>query len=532
MSNNKINFAALRRVSTEKQEKEGESLRTQKNEIEISVEQLGGKIIGWYGSQEHATPGYEKKEIDRLISDAKKKRFDAVIVSDADRWSRDNQKSRQGLDIFKEFGIRFFIGTSEQDLSNEDHRLFLGISAEIGQFFAVKQKRKSITNRIARAKRGLPTAGKLPYGRTYDKENGWGIDKEKKSIIEEIARRYLAGEKMPELATEYGMNHSNLHKILTKRSGDEWEQEFHSKELNIHDKVITKIPRLLPQKTIDAILKKSAANKTYSHGQRKHYYLLSRMIFCEHCGYAMFGQINSEGKKYYRHISATKRDKKCTNPKTWIPAEEIEDLVMRHLFECFGNPSAVQKAIEEATPNLEKIREYQNRISAIDSTLNKIQAARDRILKLVVNLAIGEKESERQLKDQNKRQEKLQVEKERLLDYLESQPDFDKIKTVSKNVSTAFLTRKRLIKEKANINFDKMTWEEKRHLVEMVFSGKTPDGRRMGVFIEWPEKGNWRFSIRGHLIDQENLIRNKAPKDFEQSAGYKQDSLVNKYACY
>src|SRR4030042_3480199 len=99
----KLRFAALRRVSTEQQEKTGESLRTQKTDIEKYVEQLGGEIIAWYGGQEHATPGYEKKEIDRLLNDAQKtpKRFDAVIVTHADRWRRDNRKSAKGLDILK-----------------------------------------------------------------------------------------------------------------------------------------------------------------------------------------------------------------------------------------------------------------------------------------------------------------------------------------------------------------------------------------------------------------------------------------------
>lgn len=42
----------------------------------------------------------------------------------------------------------------------------------------------------------------------------------------------------------------------------------------------------------------------------------------------------------------------------------------------------------------------------------------------------------------------------------------------------------------------------------MVFSGKTPDGDRMGVYITWSDDGSdWTFSIRGHLIEEEGLIR-------------------------
>jgi DNA invertase Pin-like site-specific DNA recombinase len=105
--NKKLRFAALRRVSTEQQEKVGESLRTQTTQLEKYVAELGGSIVGWYGGQEHATPGHEKKEVQRLLQDAQRKTFDAVIVTDADRWSRDNAASQAGLEVFRDQGIRW-----------------------------------------------------------------------------------------------------------------------------------------------------------------------------------------------------------------------------------------------------------------------------------------------------------------------------------------------------------------------------------------------------------------------------------------
>jgi hypothetical protein len=34
---------------------------------------------------------------------------------------------------------------------------------------------------------------------------------------------------------------------------------------------------------------------------------------------------------------------------------------------------------------------------------------------------------------------------------------------------------------------DGMTWEEKRALAEMVFTGKTLEGERLGIYIQWVE---------------------------------------------
>lgn len=540
MENNKLDlrFAALTRVSTEKQEKEGESLRAQKTEIENAVKQLGSNIVEWYGGQEHATPGHEKKEINRLLDDVRKNKFDAVIVTDADRWSRDNKVSQTGLEIFETHNIRFFIGMSEQDLTNEDDTLFLAFSAIIGQYAAKKQKRKSLLSRIHRAKRGLPTCGRLPYGRIYEEKSGWGIDKQKQTAIQEIAKRYLSGEKLPDLAEEFGMNHSNLHKILTKRCGGSWEIKFNSNDLKIHEQIEMKIPSLLPDNIIAAVVKKADANRTYlhGHGRIKNHYLLGRMVFCKHCEYTIFGQTNHNGHRYYRHAH-TKRERKCPClNKTWVIADELENIVMLHLFECFGNPKAVERAIEKAIPSLEQIKEYQINFKHIECELNKIKLGRNKILRFIANDKITEKDAANQLDELKQREINLQTKQRQINEYLENHPYPDKVKAVSKNFSAQFrnyiLQFNTIRRAVAHTPYKEMTYEDKRALLEMIFSSKTPDGKRMGVYVQWNENG-WKLNIHGHLIDKQGLSPlNGSLKEAwfgdvnENSGGYMQKELL------
>src|SRR5262245_16077005 len=101
-----LRFAARVRVSTEKQEQQGESLRTQRTQITNDVELLGGTIVAWYGGQEHATEGWEKKELVRLTQDARKGKFDAVIHAHADRWDRGSAEAKEALEAFKEHRVR------------------------------------------------------------------------------------------------------------------------------------------------------------------------------------------------------------------------------------------------------------------------------------------------------------------------------------------------------------------------------------------------------------------------------------------
>jgi len=502
-----LHFAALVRVSTEKQEKTGESLRTQRKQIKDAVERLGGAIVEWYGGQEHATPGWEKGEVKRLLANAQKesRSWDAVIVSDADRWSRDNETSRKGLDLFKRLGIRFFTALKEWDLFQPADKFFLGVSAVVGEYQAAQQNWKSITNRIERAKRGWPTTGKLPFGRTWDRDKKeWGIDPQKKNLIEDAARRYLAGESIPDLADEYGMNASTLHKNLTKRCGDTWVQEFNSDELNIHEEVPTKVPRLLPEETIKAIHERVEANKTYSRGMIKNQYLLSGMVFCEHCGYALFGQEN-HGRLFYRHAHL-KRVRKCAGPKQWPFADELEDAVLRHLFNVFGNPKAVEEAMQAAIPDQEEKRKQQERVKELDRLIEKETKARQRILHLVRKGDVTEDEASQELQAAKDAETRYQEERGRLAASLENVPTPEEVKRVGRRVSKAFV-RANAAKDVANWNFDRMTWEEKRDLLQRVFAGKMPDGRRRGVYITWaePEPGCKRrkvasYTIRGRLV--------------------------------
>lgn len=498
--NKALRFAGLIRVSTEQQAEEGESLRTQKASIEKDAAQLGGTIVAWYGGQEHATPGYEKSEVDRLVRDAAKDRraFDAVMVANADRWSRDNTKSQAGLDVFKLNRVRFFVGVSEYDLYNPEHVLFLGMSAVIGRFQAQHQNRKSMLNRIERAKRGLPTCGKLPFGRTFDrKAERWGIDPKQQALVADCAKRYLAGERLPDLAEEYGLNHSNLHKVLMHRCGTDWEIVFESDELNIHETVKIAVPRLLDERTIAAVRRKALANKTFEHKQPKYQYLLGGMVFCAHCGYAMFGQTNHGKRSYYRHAH-TYRVRGCTQPKTWVLAEDLEENVIRHLFETFGNPLAVQRAIDEATPNRDKIAEYQERQKRLEDALAKVKVGRDRILRLVTKGTITDTDAEDELSALAKREQGHHEELSRLEECLANVPTKELMHAVAGRVSAKFTA----LRHHANASLDDMTWDDRRLLCQTVFGGNLPDGRRMGVYISWDEDKQWRYTIRGHLIDE------------------------------
>lgn len=511
MPHKPIRFAALIRVSTEKQEKQGESLRTQQKQITQAVESLGGKITKTYAGQEHATAGWEREQLGQLLADAGRKRkpFDAVMVVEASRWSRDNASSKAGLQVFRDNGIRFFTMTTEHDLYDPSAILFLGMSAEIAEYHARQQKQKSLLSCIERAKRiGAPTSGKKPYGRLWDrKAEKWGVDPKKQAIIEDVAERYLAGESMPKLAQEYNINHSFLNKTLSESCGDRYTISWDVPDLNIKQSVEIKIPRLLPERTIKAIRQKAEANRTYQKGRPKYEYLLNGFVFCGTCGYSLTGQGNAKGERYYRHRT---RSRNCTcdvSPKPYVRCDHLDDAVIAALFDTFGNLAGVERAIEQATPNMAKIKETRKKMAKLQADLEGIERSRNAVLTLVDKESISIEQAETKLNDIKSREALFNDKLEGLAASIDYAPSPEAIKATAKQVVESFSkprvsARKRLAIRDAN-DLSKMTYADKRALVETVFMGRMPDGAPMGVYVD-PIEGQenfrtkkWAFTLRG-----------------------------------
>ncbi len=507
----KLRFAPLVRVSTEKQERQGESLQTQRKQIQQYVKTLDGYIPDgcWrYSGQEHATPGQERENLDRLLKDSGKGVFDAIIVCDASRWSRDNAKSKAGLEILRQNGIRFFVGSTEYDLFSPQARLFLGMSTEMNEFFALEQSRKSMENRIERARKGIPTGGKLPYGRTYDKETGaWGIDEEKAKNIKWSAGQYLKGESLQKLAKTLNMNMPNLWKILTKRSGDKWEVRFGSSKLNINESVQIKIPRLLDQETIDRIHERAASNKTFTHGHIKHQYLLSRMIFCADCGYTMFGQTNHGDRRYYRHPRY--RKKEC-DISFWVRADDLEGAVIAHLFGMYGDIENMEKAMLRAIPDASRIGELREQEEGLKKRLEKAEGERQRLIKSIAKGIISDSEAERTILEIRERTSLLTEEIEKIRPQVEKVPTEGQIRRKAKLIKR---TLEGIYTRPGRLS--KMSFDDKRKLAQMVFAGKTPEGARCGVYVKRSGKAGEPviYEIKGLFGDIQDRLPVSSKQD-------------------
>lgn len=503
-----LRFAPIIRVSTEKQEKRRESLHNQTEEIRQYVSNLGGTIPEscWrYTDRESATPEKERILLNNLLADSGKDIFDAVIVCDAGRWSRDNLKSKTGLNILRQNGIKFFVGTTQYDLFKPAANLFLGMSAEIGAFQAAERKRRSMEKRIERARKGIPTSGKLPYGRLFDKKTGsWSLDREKKRIIQQAAQRYIDGENIKEIAASMGFVRSTLYHILTTNSGSDWEIRFRSKDLNIHETVTMKVPPLLSPETIEKIHQRVIINTNSRRGNRKWFFLLSGFVFCNKCGFRFNVYKNQRDRRYYRH-RVNEHNKKC-QVRNVIPAPDLENAVILNLLHTLGDPERAGQAMQGATSDIKRIQVLQRELKQLKLELKDMEKKKKRVVDAVAAGTLKPVETTRTMNDLR---EKTRAKENRLQSIegeLESLPDPDQIKQARKlsaDMAQSVAQNPKLIFERDN------QW--KRSLVEKVFAGKDRVGKPLGIYVEHVDE-KWQYEIRGAF---ETGVRNLPLTDWE-----------------
>lgn len=566
----KLRFAPLIRVSGEEQARLGESLDTQRKQIEEAVKSLGGvippKLATRYSGQEHATPGYERKKFDQLLADAASGQFDAIMVADISRWSRDNEKSQQGLKVLRKHGIRFFVLTTEHDLTNPEAELALGMFSMMNHYLARTQVKKAVDNRLARIRRGCPACGAIPFGRTFDKNTEtWGVDEEKKKLIQRIAKRYIKGESLRAIARENRMNAICLWRILLKRSGPEFVVVFNKLQLDeddrkrrrhqgkkvddlveknrkkakrIHDRVreieledkyifMIDVPSLLDEAILARVRETSKKNQKL-RGPRKHKYLLGGYLYCSECGKSMTGQSQDKSNKsyrYYRHINPQNVTlNTCSQKGVFVDADVIEDAVLLHLFATLGNASKIQKAIEAGNPDMKEQEEAVKEIEIKLIELKKIEVSKERLVAAVAGGHIQGEAIAKKMQVLEEEEYAIKDRVESLNTKIEGAPTPEMIKNIAGRLARGGTARRRAAIRGAMTpeEYERMSWKEKRELVELFFAESNGNAVPFGVYISRDpnyrlrgrKNRKWQYEIRGRFaLDRERIEIPLSDKD-------------------
>ena len=186
--------AIYARVSTSNH---GQDVTVQTRELEQFARARGWQIVGSYLDSGISGAKDTRPELNRLMADAHKRRFDVVAVWKFDRFARSVSHLLRALDTFRVLGIEFVSLSESLDTATPAGRMVftvLGAVAELERSLIAERVRAGLRNAKAKGIRlGRPRAF---------------VDAAK------IARLHAQGRSVREIAVELGYSRSLVHKTL------------------------------------------------------------------------------------------------------------------------------------------------------------------------------------------------------------------------------------------------------------------------------------------------------------------------------
>jgi DNA invertase Pin-like site-specific DNA recombinase len=146
-----IRVAMYARVST----LNGQDPELQMRELREYADRRGWKLAGEYVDVGISGSKEKRPELDRLMADAHKRRFDAVCVWRFDRFARSVSHLLKALETFKALGIEFVSYSEQMDTSTPAGKMVftvLGAVAELERSLIIERVKAGLRNARAKGK--------------------------------------------------------------------------------------------------------------------------------------------------------------------------------------------------------------------------------------------------------------------------------------------------------------------------------------------------------------------------------------------
>lgn len=319
-----------------------------------------------------------RKEFQRMMRDAEKGYFQAVIAYKSNRIGRNMLQALQNEEKLSKFSVRVLYAKEEFG-DNAAGRFALRTMMNVNQFYSENMAEDIMRGLLDNAERCMVT-GALPLGYVSDGNRRYAIDDGQAAIVREIFERFMSGWSFADMASDL-----NQRGILTKQGGHWNKGSFHRILTNerytgvyIYRNIRTEggIPILIDRDTWLAVQQRLKTKKNPVGAQRHSGdYLLTGKLFCGLCGTPMVGISGtgkSGGKHYYYSCQKRRLEHDCK--KKNVSRDWIEDAVCQGVVDY-----VLQDRVIEWMADC--VIDYQNRhkddgtISVLTSRQKKVDAS-------------------------------------------------------------------------------------------------------------------------------------------------------------
>lgn len=458
-----MKVAVYCRVSTVDQKDQGTSLDTQADECRAYAAGRGWEVVEVYQEQ------YSGEYIDRpLLSKVRAmvtaRTIGAVLVYDFDRLSRSQFDPFTLAGEMISNGVLYVSVTEGEIRTREDVFMKLGLSSYRASTERDKIRTRTMTGRKAKAERGIPAGGRIPYGYKWrveplagphDKRNeitrrtGLDLDSATAPHVEMLFRRIAEGIPLRQVAADMQTlgiatpsgkakwAHTTVRAILTNPTYMGKREEYkhigvpsgngnkrksvlrdEAERIPLPDGVVTP---LIDETTFMAVQRRLELNK--EHSKRNSHYppeaaMLRGFAVCGICGSKMqVGEIRSGSYQYRCYHRGRSVVINPGEPKSnTIPCAELDTAVWGQFYALLSKPEMIAGALAQverddptagdlaAVDSAEKeaTRQLHNLVNQLANVSGTLaNMVQDKADTLVTQIAYLQQEKERLLARQN-----------------------------------------------------------------------------------------------------------------------------------
>ncbi len=382
--------AAYARYSTDRQTEN--SIAYQLKEIKKYCSAHDIEIVATYTDEGCSGTNADREGFQQMLQAAQVGAFDAVVIYDVSRGSRDVGDWFSFRKSMMYLGITVISATGQRlgDLTNGQDFLLELLTVGMGQAEVLGTRQKSLDGVAVKAQTGAFLGGVPPLG--YDIKNGqYIINPQEAAIVRQIFAWYAAGK-------SYGYMLDHLQGVTGKRGRPLGKNSFYTilsneRYIGVYTwnkrkcKLLRKwaggapnpkvvriegaIPPIIDMETWERVQKRMSDRKHNAANKAKHEYLLSGLIECESCGATYVGHASTNRRGYVtRYYCCGNKYRTHTCKARNINADEIEAFVVQNLkaylltVDFTETAQAIADQVNSASPDLSAERAELAQVSA------------------------------------------------------------------------------------------------------------------------------------------------------------------------
>lgn len=359
-----------------------QSIEGQLHDAYTYAERMEYNIIGEYIDRALTGTKDTRPDFQRMIHDAEKRQFQAVIVWKLDRFARNRYDSAIYKAKLKKCGVKV-VSVMENITDTPEGIILEGLLESMAEYYSANLSENVKRGQKESVLKGWYLGGHPPYGYRVQ-DHKLVINEKEAPIAREIFRRYAAGEPISDIAADLN------ERGYRTRSGTEFrvssfdsmiKNSAYMGRLVFGDQVIDCIPTPLvdPETYQSALQRRERNRRAPASAKAKERYLLHGKIFCGPCGSPMIGEsgYGHSGTRYSYYICSARKKKRACKKKL-ERKDALEFYVCEQTLKYILSPEHlddIAQAVVEAYEHDfsgDRISELERTSARLDAELNKL----------------------------------------------------------------------------------------------------------------------------------------------------------------